>query len=160
VSGAGLTVGLHFDAAENFNFQLRGHKAFWLYPPGTSPYYPLPMFSQTAHISGVYRNGPNPDFKLFPKFDASIGVRVDLNDGDVLYLPAYWWHQVQSFAEENVNLNFWWIPSVVKQGMNLNQAMRGHIQLVLRFLKFGNIQRAPAEGKQTTASGRRHSTAD
>ena len=61
ISGGGLTVGLHFDAAENFNFQLRGRKAFWLYPPGVKPYYPLPMFSQTAHISGVYRNGPSPD---------------------------------------------------------------------------------------------------
>jgi hypothetical protein len=148
ISGGGLTVGLHFDAAENFNFQLRGRKAFWLYPPGVTPYYPLPMFSQTAHISGVYRNGLNPDLSPFPHFDPSKGVRVDLEAGDVLYLPAYWWHQVQSLGDENVNLNFWWIPAIRKQMPNWNQALRGHFQLAIRLLKFGNIQKAPTESKK------------
>jgi hypothetical protein len=145
ISGSGLTVGLHFDAAENFNFQLRGRKAFWLYPPGVRSYYPLPMFSQTAHISGVFRNGLNPDLSVFPRFAPSKGMRVELEAGDVLYLPAYWWHQVESLGDENVNLNFWWIPALRKQLPNWNQALRGHFQLAIRLLKFGNIQKAPAE---------------
>ena len=152
ISGPGLTVGLHFDAAENFNFQLRGRKAFWLYPPGTGPYYPLPMFSQTAHISGVYRNGPDPDLRQFPRFDPARGVRVEMRAGDMLYLPAYWWHQVESLGDENVNLNFWWVPAIRKQLANPNQALRGYVQLGLRYLQYGNIQRAPASssGEQTT----------
>jgi lysine-specific demethylase 8 len=150
ISGSGLTVGLHFDAAENFNFQLRGHKGFSLYPPGTRPYYPLPMFSQTAHISGVYRTGPNPDLRMFPRFDPSRALDVDMHEGDVLYLPAYWWHQVRSHAAENVNLNFWWLPSIAKQMANWNQALRGHVQLGLRLLKHGSIQSAPTETKHVT----------
>lgn len=144
ISGPGLTVGLHFDHAENFNFQLRGRKAFTLYPPGVKPYYPLPMFSQTAHISGVFRNGPRPNLQEFPQFNPSRGVRVELRDGDVIYLPAYWWHQVESLGEQNVNLNFWWLPSLKKQGLNWNQALRGNFQLLLRFAKFGNLQKAPS----------------
>jgi hypothetical protein len=143
MSGPGLTVGLHFDAAENFNFQLRGRKLFTLYPPGVRAYYPMPMFSQTAHISRVFRGGPTLDLAAFPRFDPSRAVPVELEAGDVLYLPAYWWHQVESRGEENVNLNFWWLPAVHKQLLNWNQALRGHTQLLLRYARFGNITKAP-----------------
>lgn len=148
VSSSGLTVGLHFDPADNLNFQLCGSKAFWLYPPGVRAYYPLPMFSQTAHISGVFRNGPDLDSKRFPRFDSSAGVRIELHEGDVLYIPAYWWHQVESLARENLNLNFWWLPKASKQVANWNQALRGHAQVLLRLLKYGNIQNAPSDESQ------------
>jgi hypothetical protein len=143
ISGPGLTVGLHFDPADNLNFQLRGKKSFWLFPPGVGPYYPLPMFSQLAHISGVFRNGPNVDLADFPRFDPSRGMRVDLEEGDILYLPAYWWHQVDSLGEENLNLNFWWFPTLTKQLKNWNQALRGHAQMGLRYISYGNFQQAP-----------------
>jgi hypothetical protein len=143
ISGGGITVGLHFDAAENFNFQIRGRKIFNLYPPGVAAFYPQPMFSQTAHISGVFRAGPDPDLTRFPKFDPNACLRVQVCEGDVLYLPAYWWHQVESLGDENVNLNFWWLPPAKKQLVYWNQALRGYAQLSLRFFKFGNLQKAP-----------------
>lgn len=143
ISGPGLTVGLHFDAADNLNFQLRGRKTFLLFPPGTSDYYPAPIFSQTAHISGVFRDGPQLDRTRFPRFDPARGERFELEAGDVLYLPAYWWHQVESHAEENLNLNFWWLPRFDKQLRNPNQALRGYAQLAMRFARFGNIVQAP-----------------
>lgn len=145
ISSSGLTVGLHFDPADNLNFQIRGRKAFTLYPPGVRAFYPLPMFSQTAHISGVFREGPNPDLTRFPRFKPDAGIRFELNEGDLLYLPAYWWHQVESLGRENLNLNFWWLPRLGKQVRNLNQALRGHAQVLLRLVKYGNIQQAPAD---------------
>jgi len=143
ISGSGLTVGLHFDPAENLNFQLRGEKKFTLYPPGIRRFYPLPMFSQTAHISGVYREGPNPDLKRFPRFDPTVAISATLTRGDVLYLPAYWWHQVESVGTENVNFNCWWFPKLKTQVKNWNQALRGHIQTGLRMLRHGNLQKTP-----------------
>jgi hypothetical protein len=143
ISGTALTVGLHFDAAENLNFQLKGKKRFVLYPPGVRAFYPMPMFSQTAHISRVFRDGPTPDLRAFPRFDPKQAVPIEMLEGDIIYLPAYWWHQVHSEGEENVNLNFWWMPSARKQLLNWNQALRGHVQLALRYLKFGNLQKAP-----------------
>jgi hypothetical protein len=145
ISSSGLTVGLHFDPADNLNFQLRGRKSFVLYPPGVRAYYPLPMFSQTAHISGVFRDGPTPDLERFPRFDPKQGLKVELQEGDVLYIPAYWWHQVESLGHENLNLNFWWLPRLPKQLRNPNQALRGHAQVLLRLIKYGNIQQAPAD---------------
>jgi hypothetical protein len=143
ISGSGLTVGLHFDPADNLNFQLTGRKAFWIFPPGTRPYYPLPMFSQTAHISGVFRSGLNSDLRAFPRFDPRAGIRLELEPGDILYLPAYWWHQVESLGHENLNLNFWWFPTLGKQVRNWNQALRGHVQVAMRYLRYGNLQQAP-----------------
>ena len=39
------------------------------------------------------------------------GVRVVLNPGDALYLPAYWHHEVQSLPDKieglNIAVNFW-----------------------------------------------------
>jgi hypothetical protein len=145
MSSSGLTVGLHFDPADNLNFQLRGRKTFWLYPPGIEPYYPLPMLGETAHISGVFRHGPQLDRAKFPRFDPDAAVRIELEEGDILYIPAYWWHQVESLARENVNLNFWWFPSLFKQVLNPRQALRGHAQVALRYLRYGNIQQTPPD---------------
>lgn len=147
ISGGGITVGLHFDHAENFNFQLRGEKTFWMFPPGVRAYYPMPMFSQTAHISRVFRGGLAPDLSKYPRFDPAKGIKMELKAGDVLYLPAYWWHQVEGRGDENVNLNFWWLPSAKKQLLSWNQALRGYYQLASRYLKFGNLQKAPEQRK-------------
>lgn len=155
ISPGGITVGLHYDHAENFNFQLRGEKIFTLYPPGVRAYYPMPMFSQTAHISRVFRDGPRPDLSRFPRFNPSNALRIELHAGDVLYLPAYWWHQVESLGNENVNLNFWWLAPAWKQLLCWNQAMRGYYQLASRYLKMGSLQKAPA---QTRSSEKASST--
>ena len=145
ISAGGITVGLHFDHADNLNFQLRGEKLFTLFPPGVRAYYPMPMFSQTAHISRVFRDGPHPDLAKFPRFDPARALPVELRAGDVLYVPAYWWHQVESRGEENVNLNSWWLPPARKQLRHFNQALRGYYQLASRYLREGGFQRAPAE---------------
>lgn len=143
ISQGTLTVGLHFDAAENLNIQIRGRKRFVLYPPGTRGYYPCPMFSQTAHVSQVFREGTELDRERFPEFDESKAREVMLEEGEILYLPAYWWHQVTSFGDVNINLNTWSLPAVGKQIWNWNQALRGHYQLLSRYLAFGDITKAP-----------------
>lgn len=151
MSAGGITVGLHYDHAENFNFQLRGEKIFTLYPPGVRAYYPMPMFSQTAHISRVFRDGPNPDLSKYPRFDPSSAMPIELRAGDVLYLPAYWWHQVSSSGEENVNLNFWWLAPAWKQLRWWNQALRGYYQLASRYAQQGAVTAAPPASKKQPA---------
>jgi hypothetical protein len=143
ISRGSRTVGLHFDAAENLNIQLRGRKRFMLYPPGTRNYYPCSMFSQTAHISQVFRDGPELDRERFPAFDPASGREALLEEGEILYLPAYWWHQVTSLGDVNININTWSIPTATKQLGNWNQALRGHYQVLSRYLAFGNITKAP-----------------
>jgi hypothetical protein len=148
ISAGTLTVGLHYDAAENLNIQIRGRKRFVLYPPGTAGYYPCPMFSQTAHISRVFRDGPELDPARFPKFDESRAREVILEQGEILYLPAYWWHQVTSLGAVNINVNTWSLPSWTKQIANWNQALRGHYQVLSRLIAFGDLTNAPGQTRK------------
>jgi len=145
VSRGEITVGAHFDAAENLNIQIAGRKRFTLFPPGLAGYYPFPMFSQTTTVSRVFRTGPELDRARFPDFDPARGVDVVLEEGEILYLPAYWWHMVTSLGAVNVNINAWSLPSVRKQIAHWNQALRGYILLFSRYLAFGDPTGAPPE---------------
>ena len=71
-------------------------------------------------------NVDEPDLKRHPLYANVSPLRVVLNPGDTLYLPAYWHHEVQSLPEKaaagsgegeqgegkwtgplNVAVNFW-----------------------------------------------------
>jgi hypothetical protein len=41
-------------------------------------------------------NFESPDFEKFPKFRNIAGVDAVVGPGDVLYIPNYWWHYIES----------------------------------------------------------------
>ena len=54
------------------------------------------------------------DFVLqqrFPKFGAARPMSCTIGEGDVLFMPAFWWHEVQSrpspTQQRNLAVNFW-----------------------------------------------------
>ena len=38
----------------------------------------------------------NPDLNRFPRFSGIRGMEVALEPGEVLYIPNYWWHYIES----------------------------------------------------------------
>ena len=64
----------------------------------------------------------NPDFEKFPKFKEaqSYGQSALLEPGDGIFIPSLWWHQVQSFGDLNILINYWWrdIPSYMGNPMD------------------------------------------
>lgn len=50
------------------------------------------------------------DSMRFPKAQNLHGVETVVGPGDVLYIPIYWWHHVESVKPEkySVSLNFWY----------------------------------------------------
>jgi hypothetical protein len=55
-------------------------------------------------------NVTHPDLERHPLFDPSKVLTIDVPAGSALFLPAYWYHQVESFAEPgalNVAVNYW-----------------------------------------------------
>ena len=38
----------------------------------------------------------NPDLDRFPRFSEIEGMEVAMEPGEVLYIPNYWWHYIES----------------------------------------------------------------
>ena len=113
---AGTFSTLHFDPADNFFAQIWGRKKFILFPPEQGPLlyrshelcetYPfcLALFSpvDVAH----------PDLKRFPRYAEATPIEVVLDPGEILYLPAGWWHYVVS-VDASIGLSHWWYRQAI-----------------------------------------------
>lgn len=102
VSGRELTTPLHYDPCETLHWVVKGSKRFTMYPPGLRGMSAYPADSKASFVSrrDVDVDPPNrPEYQFV------------LNAGEVLYLPAYWWHQVTSLGLYNVSLNYVWLNS-------------------------------------------------
>jgi hypoxia-inducible factor 1-alpha inhibitor (HIF hydroxylase) len=144
---------LHFDQYDNIFMQLSGEKTFLLFDPLQSgkicPYpihHPLDRSAQldleetvaAQHAKGYTRLG-----------DAK-GCLVTLKAGDVLVLPAYWWHEVITeprsaklkAADPNgddamtVSLNLWFTPMhrMLQPELPLSPMLRVELARQLEFL--------------------------
>jgi oxalate decarboxylase/phosphoglucose isomerase-like protein (cupin superfamily) len=48
-----------------------------------------------------------PDLERFPRIKELQGVEATINEGDILYVPMYWWHHVINITD-TVAINFWY----------------------------------------------------
>jgi len=59
-----------------------------------------------------------PNFEKFPLFlFAPESMDCTINEGEVLFLPAFWWHEVKSSPDisgRNIAVNFWYSPVLDK----------------------------------------------
>jgi hypothetical protein len=64
----------------------------------------------------------NPDLIKFPKFEEAMeyGLSAELGPGDGIFIPSLWWHQVESFGNLNILVNYWWrdVPSFMGNPMD------------------------------------------
>jgi len=122
---------LHYDDYENLLCQIKGQKEVTLFPPndhknlyyvgrpkGTLQYsYPGQFIREKSKVEarsvifGSSVNIDEPDEKRHPLYKNAHPIRALLQPKDVLYLPAYWHHEVQSIPDDNeginVAVNFW-----------------------------------------------------
>lgn len=110
VAPGGHRSGLHYDSVDGTLIQLHGAKRLVLFPPSqTYNLYPFPVYIHLRYglklrcwFSQVYPE--NPDFQSFPKFQKALQYKreVILTQGEVLYIPAGWWHDVTALGDEMV----------------------------------------------------------
>jgi hypothetical protein len=108
----GNSSGLHFDMSPNCNVQVRGRKHFVLFAPGQTRFlyrYPQP----DAHCAF---DPTKPDFERFPRARGAEGWECTLEEGEALYVPTGWYHQVTVVSPWAINVNFWW-PRPFPQGL-------------------------------------------
>jgi len=108
---------LHYDSVDGTLMQLHGAKKVVLFPPSqTYNLYPFPIyihlrygFKLRSWFSQVYPE--RPDFNAFPKFKQALQYKCELilNQGEILYIPAGWWHEVTALGDEMVcSVNRFW----------------------------------------------------
>jgi ribosomal protein L16 Arg81 hydroxylase len=102
----GNVTQMHYDRSENFLAEVHGRKHVRLFDPGqTELLYPYPRDSVMYYLS--YVDCDNPDFERYPEFRKARPLEFVLEPGELLYLPAGWWHQVRSL-DVAISVNFWW----------------------------------------------------
>lgn len=131
IGRAGVTASAHYDSSHNLFVQIKGRKRFTLAPPETArcglglypalhPFYRQvqrdildPQWSEAVFV-------PTPDASsaaAAPVDGSSCGCNVtlfevDLNPGDVLYMPPHWFHRVTSLPSPDdspsFSINSWW----------------------------------------------------
>ncbi|KAL4239511.1 Hypoxia-inducible factor 1-alpha inhibitor [Mactra antiquata] len=101
---------VHYDEQENFFAQIYGEKRFLLFHPDQyENLYPYPVYHPHDRQSQVELD--SPDFDRFPNARNLQGYEGVVKPGDVLYIPMYWWHQVESLQNggETISVNFWYM---------------------------------------------------
>ncbi len=109
--GSAITTPAHFDESNNIACVVAGQRRFTLFPPeqiGNLYIGPLDHAPTGTPISMV--SFAQPDFKRFPKFREALAHAfvADLEPGDAIFIPALWWHHVESLQRFNVLVNYWW----------------------------------------------------
>lgn len=106
MQGKGHQSWLHIDQFENLFVQVKGRKKVYLMPP--------------TECSNVYYTRKNmgyceldvfdPDYEKFPNFSKASVYEFIIEPGELLYIPAFWFHAIESLDQINVSVNFWYRP--------------------------------------------------
>jgi hypothetical protein len=87
---------LHCDYDDNIFAQIRGSKRIFLAPPHHGDY----LYPREANpvLFGSPFDPEAPDFDAFPLARQAAIVEVLVQPGDMLYVPAGWYHQVRALS--------------------------------------------------------------
>lgn len=112
--GNATTVSTHYDLSDNLACVAAGRRRFTLFPPEQlKNLYVGPLDFTLAGQPVSMVSLRNPDLERFPRFAEAMAhaLTVELEPGDVLYIPPLWWHQVEALSPLNMLVNYWWNAS-------------------------------------------------
>lgn len=104
----------HYDKNENIACAVAGHRRITLFPPDQiANLYIGPLLYSPAGAPMSMVDLRQPDFSRYPKFKDALNaaLQADLEPGDAVYIPSYWWHNVESLDSFSVLVNYWWAAS-------------------------------------------------
>ena len=109
--GNRAVVAPHYDINDNLACVAAGSRKFTLFPPEQiNNLYLGPTLNTPAGVPISLVDIRDPDIKRFPKYTQALdaGFEATLNAGDAIFIPALWWHGVESLETLNILVNYWW----------------------------------------------------
>ncbi len=106
---------IHNDNYHNFNAQIFGKKAFLLFPPEQHERLYAVKIDDELWSSPI--DPQQPDLDKFPLFSKARGSEAILDEGDILFIPAFWWHQARAMTT-CININMWVFTQKISQLWN------------------------------------------
>ena len=109
--GNAVTAATHYDNLDGINCIVAGRKRFTFFPPDQFPNLyigPLDLAPGGQPTSLVKVS--EPDLERYPRFAEALAhaETVDVEPGDAVFIPAFWWHNVESLEPVNISMNYWW----------------------------------------------------
>ena len=104
IGPAGTVTPLHSDFDDNIFAQVWGSKRIFLAPPHHDEF----LYPREANpvLFGSPFDPEAPDFERYPLARQATMLEVIVNPGDMLYIPAGWYHQVRAL-EFSLSSNRW-----------------------------------------------------
>jgi len=117
--GNAVTVTTHYDISDNIACVVGGRRRFTFFPPEQiRNLYVGPIHFTLAGQPVSMVNLDEPDLVRYPRFEQALAAAqvAELEPGDAVYIPYFWWHHVASLESFNVLINYWWDDADVKFG--------------------------------------------
>jgi hypothetical protein len=103
-------VAPHSDIHDNVAVVVGGARRFTLFPPEQiENLYLGPLLSSPGSVPTSSVDIWAPDLARHPRFEIAMqqALACTLEPGDAIYIPALWWHAVESLRRLNVLVNYW-----------------------------------------------------
>lgn len=106
LGGAGSVTPLHKDSTDNFAFQVCGTKRWILFPVRDVPFLYMERPLPHTDFATSQVDPKNPQLDRYPLYSNARSITVDVNAGEMLYLPAGWAHHVENLSI-SLMVNYW-----------------------------------------------------
>lgn len=130
--GNSITVTTHYDISDNIACVVAGRRRFTLFPPDQiRNLYVGPIHFTLAGQPVSMVSLEEPDFIRYPRFEQALASAqaAELEAGDALFIPYFWWHHVKSLEKFNVLVNYWWDSALSKFGSPYDCLLHGFLTL-------------------------------
>jgi hypothetical protein len=104
IAGPGTGTDMHCEVPSTLFVQVTGRKRWRLYAPGTCLFLEPP-----AARTPYYFSAGNPDAPGacgLPLFERADSLETELEPGDVLWVPPFWWHYVVNLSPLNIAASY------------------------------------------------------
>lgn len=101
IASPGVQLWTHYDVMDNLLIQVQGRKRVALFSPNDAlNMYLIGDKSQVLDID-------NPDCKLYPKFLSAQRYECIMETGDIIFIPALWFHNALAL-DFSISVNVFW----------------------------------------------------